>query len=129
MKPQPPAPTDGPYREFFTDGKLSAEGHYKNGLRHATWKYYFRNGSLKAIGAYELGEFSGPWEWWRENGLPLQAGSFHQGKQVGLWKRYYDNGQLWDEGHYTSEGKKTGPWITYDISGDIKLQKNHKPKD
>ncbi|MCY2947030.1 MAG: hypothetical protein NTZ71_02495, partial [Planctomycetota bacterium] len=68
-------------------------------------------------------------EWWRENGLPLQAGSFHQGKQVGLWKRYYDNGQLWDEGYYTPEGKKTGLWITYDISGDIKLQKNHKPKD
>jgi antitoxin component YwqK of YwqJK toxin-antitoxin module len=129
MKSNQPAHADGPHRELFSSGKLSAEGHYKNGHRHETWKYYYLNGQIKAAGSYTLGEFTGYWEWWRENGQPLQHGSFSEGKQVGHWKRYYDNGQLWDEGEYTQAGKKTGLWITYNKDGTVKQQKNHKSKD
>ena len=64
-------PINGPYREYFADGKLSAEGRFKNGKRHGSWKYYYRNAVLKAVGKYVFGEFEGQWRWWRENGERL----------------------------------------------------------
>src|SRR5688572_14571960 len=80
---------DGPHKEYFAGGELSAEGRIRNGKRHGKWKYYYVNGQLKAVGKYEDGEFEGEWQWWRENGQLLQAGAFKNGKQVGMWRRYY----------------------------------------
>lgn len=50
MKQATDPPLDGPHQGFFTDGKLSAEGCFKEGKRHGKWKYYYRNGTRKAVG-------------------------------------------------------------------------------
>jgi antitoxin component YwqK of YwqJK toxin-antitoxin module len=34
---------DGPHRDHFAGGELSAEGRFKAGKRHGMWKYYYRN--------------------------------------------------------------------------------------
>jgi antitoxin component YwqK of YwqJK toxin-antitoxin module len=120
-------PANGPHREYFADGKLSAQGRFKKGKRHGLWKYYYRNAVLKAVGKYVDGEFEGQWQWWRENGERLQAGAFRDGKQVGRWKRYYDNGQLWDEGVYES-GEKVGEWKVYNNAGALKQSKIFKAR-
>ena len=50
MKRSTKLPPDGPHKEFFAGGALSAEGRIRNGKRHGKWKYYFRNGKPKATG-------------------------------------------------------------------------------
>ena len=128
MKRSATHPIDGPHKERFTGGGLSAEGHFKNGKRHGAWKYYYRNGTLKAVGKYLAGEFDGEWKWWRENGQLLQVGAFKGGKQVGLWKRYHSNCQLLDQGRYDANGKKVGEWTTFDSSGNAEQRKVFKSR-
>jgi antitoxin component YwqK of YwqJK toxin-antitoxin module len=120
-------PVDGPQKEYFAGGELSAEGRFRNGKRHGKWKFYYRNGRPKAVGKYVDGELDGNWQWWRESGQPLQKGAFKNGKQVGPWKRYFDNGQLWDQGTY-DDGKKVGEWKVFDKAGALKQRKVFKAK-
>jgi antitoxin component YwqK of YwqJK toxin-antitoxin module len=40
MKQSTNQPVDGPHEEFFTGGKLSAEGRFRKGKRHGNWKSY-----------------------------------------------------------------------------------------
>lgn len=127
MKKSLTAPKDGPHKELFAGGKVSGEGHLRNGKRQGAWKFYHLNGKLKAVGKYVDGALYGYWEWFRENGKPLQAGAFEGSAQVGLWKRYYDSGQLWDEGRY-EHGKKVGQWKTFAKDGSLKQSKVFNPK-
>ncbi len=112
-------------REYFTDGKPSGEGGYRDGERHGPWTFYFRNGRVKAQGAYADGEPDGAWTWFREGGGPLQEGSFKDGLRDGRWRRWHATGHLLDEGVYRL-GRKTGEWITYDESGGEVRRRNHR---
>ncbi len=112
--------------EFFANGKISGEGILENGQRQGTWVFYYRNGQVKAKVSYLQGELNLDCQWWRENGQPLQKGMFLSGVQTGFWQRFYDNGQLWDEGHYDTNGKKIGKWRVYTKTGELKLEKTFK---
>ena len=119
------ADSNGIRQEFFTDGKLSAEGPVEGGKRHGKWKYFFRNGLPRAAGNFVDGEMDG--YWWREEGSLWQTGYFKRNVQTGAWKRYHPNGQLSDEGDFVN-GNKAGEWTTYDPDGNVKRKKVYKPK-
>jgi antitoxin component YwqK of YwqJK toxin-antitoxin module len=53
---------DGPQKEYFANGELSAEGRFRNGKRHGKWKFYYRSGGVKAVGKFVDGELDGPWK-------------------------------------------------------------------
>lgn len=115
---------DGPRKETFRDGTLSAVGRYSSGKKTGKWKYYYRNGRLKATGTYSAGRLEGPWRWYREGGGPLQEGRFKDGKQVGLWKRYHASGKLYDVGKYV-DGEQVGVWKYYDKNGKLVRTKTY----
>ena len=60
MKQSESTPENGPHKEFFADGELSAEGQFRNGKRHCAWRYYHKNGNPKARGEYVEVEFESP---------------------------------------------------------------------
>ena len=39
---------DGPQRFFYSNGKVSSEGNFKNGIPDGVWKAYYENGNLKS---------------------------------------------------------------------------------
>jgi len=47
MKSTTKKPVNGSYKEYFTDGKLSVAGHYKDGQKVGEWKTYDKTGKLK----------------------------------------------------------------------------------
>jgi len=55
---------------YYSNGNLSAKGHYKNGVRSGYWEQYYTNGNL----------------WYK--------GSYKNGKKVGYWEYYYYDGNL-----------------------------------
>ena len=61
---------DGYWEEYYSNGNLSAKGHYKNGVRSGYWEQYYTNGNL----------------WYK--------GSYKNGKKVGYWEYYYYDGNL-----------------------------------
>ena len=40
----------GKWQEFYLDGKVRAEGEYKDGLKSGDWIFYFPNGKIEQRG-------------------------------------------------------------------------------
>ena len=79
---------DGPFTEFWPNGKKRAEGTYMNK------------------------ELSGVYKSWHENGRKDSEGSYLDGEEHGIWKAYTSDGSLDDTTTY-KHGKRDGPWIKY----------------
>ncbi len=43
---------DGLYKQFYSNGQMKIEGHYKNGLPQGTWNFYRKNGKLRETDEY-----------------------------------------------------------------------------
>lgn len=56
------SPTDGPYREHWSNGRLAIEGQYVNGLQEGEWRYYDENGTLYEIIHFTAGREVVDWE-------------------------------------------------------------------
>jgi len=39
---------NGPYKEYYPNGKIKAEGEYMTGKKNGEWKFYLQNGALDA---------------------------------------------------------------------------------
>jgi antitoxin component YwqK of YwqJK toxin-antitoxin module len=104
----------------FRNGKLSGEGIVQDdGEKHGPWKDYFPDGSLKAEGSYDHGKQVGEWKFYYPSGKIEQRGKFSKsGKPDGTWRWYFDNGQLLREENYRA-GLKDGLSTTYDETGKV----------
>ena len=67
---------DGPIIEYYEDGQIKEEKHYKDGKK------------------------DGKWIWYYENGLQEKEGNFKDGKEDGKWTWYYENGEIKKEENY-----------------------------
>ena len=69
-------PFTGNAKMYFSDGVLSSEGGYKNGLRHGEWVEYWKNTKVRSTGFYAGGEFHGKWVWFEENGKLIKRQNY-----------------------------------------------------
>jgi hypothetical protein len=76
----------GPYRAFWKNGKVQAEGSYEHGLRTGEWTEKWERGKRKAEGSYAGGLRSGPWRFWHESGRLASEGDFQLDCRVGEWR-------------------------------------------
>ena len=135
---------DGPWKEFYADGSLRAEGLYRNGSRIGKWKFYHPNASLEQEGNYNnQGNTDGLWKWYYDDGLllreenylngnsegiftefddsgsPIIQGEYVEGMEEGFWK--YQHGDHREEGTYRS-GMRNGDWKYYYDDGQLSFQ-------
>lgn len=47
--------------KYHPNGQKAEKGHYKDGLKHGTWKSWDQNGKLTAKAHYKNGEKTGTW--------------------------------------------------------------------
>jgi len=103
---------DGPWKEFYSDGSLRAEGKYESGKHVGEWKFYHPNGKIEQTGKYlKSGKPDGTWKWYFDNGQLLREETYYNGLKDGLSEEYDENGNLVERGEYL-EDKEDGPWIT-----------------
>ena len=76
MKRSSHQPLDGPHKEFFAGGKLSAQGRFKNGKQVGVWMRYYNNGELWDQGNYDDGKKVGEWKEFNKAGALKQRKVF-----------------------------------------------------
>jgi uncharacterized protein len=101
----------GFWKEFFDNGKLRAEGNYKDNTKTGDWKFYTENEKLKQNGKFNKNGFqTGEWKWFHENGQLQKTENFVNGVLEGTTEEFDENGKLICSGQYI-EGYEDGPWF------------------
>ena len=99
---------DGPFIEYWTNGKKSVVGTYKNKKLDGVYTEYFESGKKKSELTYVGGERNGPYASWFESGQKSVEGTFKAGKEHGTTKCYHENGKLsYLKGHGPSRNETT----------------------
>ena len=107
---------DGPWKDYYNDGKLKSEGNYDNGKQTGLWKYYHQNGKIEQTGKFnKQGKPDGTWKWYFDTGQLLKEENYRNGLREGLSAQYDETGQVVEEGEFVN-GNEDGPW--FEKSGD-----------
>lgn len=61
----------GPYRRWYDDGTLAAQGEYEYDQKEGVWVEFHPNGALREEGQYDDGKRSGTWVTWGADGEEL----------------------------------------------------------
>lgn len=108
----------GPWKEYYSDGKLKAEGDYSEGKKVGGWKYYYPDGTLEQEGYYNAeGLLDALWKWYYPSGTLLREEQYLNGLADGSSVEYDENGKIVTSGEYI-EDKEEGKWF-YNIDGAI----------
>lgn len=101
----------GDWKEYHSNGQISGEGKYVNGVKVGEWKYYYPNGAKFEIGKYDdKGRPVGHWTWYYDDGKVRRESNFHIGRQDGDFVEYSDSGSVITKGMYL-DGLKEGVWF------------------
>lgn len=130
----------GPYRRWYPDGTVRAEGTYENGTREGTWTEYAEDGSPRSITTFHRDVRDGKWQTFHPGGALEGEGTYEDGKKSGratfywpdgtkkaegTWENdvkvgestnFHPDGTLQSRGNYVA-GKKDGEWIDVDSAG------------
>ncbi len=108
---------DGPWKEYYGDGSLKAEGTYTKGNRTGKWTFFYPSGDLQQEGYYnKLGNYDGEWRWYFRSGELRRTETFLNGREDGIMKEFDEMGNVVVSGEYM-DGLEEGEWV-YNV-GDV----------
>ena len=86
-------------KEYYPNGKISAEYHIENNIMVGEYKGYFPDGKTQVIGEYSNGRMNGIWKYYYSNGMIQSIQKFNNNKLVSInfWDK--NGGKLVDEGN------------------------------
>jgi antitoxin component YwqK of YwqJK toxin-antitoxin module len=138
---------DGVWKEFYPDGKVKKEEHYKDGLLDGLYKEFNKKGNLVLALKYNSGqlETKSPEEEidvdfrneYDEQNRLVKSGAFRNNVPIGVHREYditgkviaskiyNDLGDVVSEGVIDEEGNRQGPWKDYYKSGKIRAEGNY----
>lgn len=137
---------DGLYYKKFSDvpftGKTTGrdQGSLNNGKKVGPWVYFYANGQLWSKGTYKNGKEDGFWSVYLADGTKnkVRSGLYVRGNVFSIFELqvrdgvfYKDgvpfNGKVWgyNQGEF-KEGKRDGPWVTYNHLGKQTFFGNYK---
>ena len=98
---------DGPFIEYWSNGKKYAEGTYKNKNRDGVCTEYFESGKKERTANYVGGVLNGPHTQWFENGQKYVENTFKAGDLHGTSKTWHRSGwkmveSIWKNGKLIS---------------------------
>jgi uncharacterized protein len=115
---------NGPWKDFYPDGSLKAEGNYDNGNQTGEWKYYHSNGKIEQTGKFtKQGKLTGTWKWYFDNGQLLKEETYRNGLRDGLSTEYDETGKIIGEGEFVN-GNEDGPW--FELIGDCFIRGTYR---
>ena len=69
-------------KEYWKNGELKSETHYKDGKENGLWTRWYKNGQKKSEKHYKDGKLEGRMTWWHESGEKRSEGHFKDGKKT-----------------------------------------------
>lgn len=101
----------GPWKEYYMEGMLRAEGNYTNNVRTGLWKFYHPNGQLEQIGKYDAkGRGTGNWKWYYDDGTLRRDENIFEGIHEGDYVEYDHDSTILLKGNYVDDIKE-GHWV------------------
>ncbi len=100
---------NGKWKDYYSIGKIQAEGQFSDNRRTGSWKFYDKTGKVEQIGSFNNGRPDGLWKWFYDNGSLLREEEYFQGQRDGLFTEYSVTGEVIAQGQY-SDGEKNGEW-------------------
>ena len=115
---------DGPWKDFYPDGSLRAEGNYDHGKQIGEWKFYHSDGKIEQTGKFNRqGKFEGTWKWFFDSGQLLKEENYHNGLKDGLSTEYDEAGKVIEEGEFVNNNED-GPW--FELTGDCFIRGTYR---
>lgn len=102
---------DGPWKEYYPDGTVSAEETFKKGLQQGPQREYFGNGKLRLDNDYSEGDRTGTYRKLYLDGSTQYIGRMVKGDLNGTYRRYLPDSTLVEDEYYV-DGKQDG-WQNY----------------
>lgn len=87
-------PTDGLYKDWYDDGRISMESFYKDGVLHGEYKSWHANGMSEHRGIYTHGLKHGTFETWFDSGNLKSHYNYVKDHLHGECIEYYPNGYM-----------------------------------
>ncbi len=109
---------DGDWLIYNPEGKIIAEGPYKNKKKNGKWKEY-KDSVEVSFGNYIDDVKNGTWVT-KNNKVTVTKGAYKNGEPNGKWKYYYPTGKIMKKGKY-KEGMMVGSWDFYSAGGEKTL--------
>ena len=103
---------------YHPGGGPKAEGEYLTGVPEGRWNRYFPNGQVERVENYRLGVLHGEYREGYENGQEKIRGSYDQGQPVGEWRTWFRNGQMESAGRF-ADGRREGEWRVHGQDGAL----------
>jgi antitoxin component YwqK of YwqJK toxin-antitoxin module len=107
----------------YADGKLKAIEYYDNGKPELIWKYYSRGGVVKEV-EFKNGLKDGICKTTGPKGV-LETGFYKEGVKSGIWIQYYQSGNVKSTSEYQGRGERINN-IFYEESGNLMMERRFK---
>jgi len=115
---------NGPWKDYYADGTLKAEGNYDNGKQVGEWKFYHQNGKIEQTGKFgKTGKLEGTWKWYFDGGQLLREEHYRNGLKDGMSTEYDETGKVVTEGEFV-DGNEDGSW--FELIGDNYLRGTYR---
>lgn len=107
----------GPWKLYFTTGKINAEGSYFNGKMHGEWKYYHAsNGALEKTEQWRFGKQEGEQREFFPTGKLAKSITYKNGVYEGAFTSFFPSGKIKNKGMYQA-GFPGGVWDSFHEDG------------
>lgn len=114
--------SDGPSKEFYSNGQLYSDGQYKLGKVTGSWTYYHPNGQIAKEVGFVDGKPSGEVKVYSEEGKVVAKREYEAGRRAGVWEIYDETGeQKTREDHY-KDGRANGVFKVWFDNGQIRRE-------
>lgn len=107
---------DGPFKWYYCNGLVAAEGSYGNSMYQGLWKFYHPHGILKCEQFCKDNILHGLSKYYSPGGELHSEQMYENGTRVGDWKFYYPNGNLRAE-EFFKNGLREGIFKYYHDNG------------
>lgn len=108
---------DGLWTEYREDGTKKAETTFEDGARDGRWRTFYPDGSVEGEGTYREGRKSGRATFWYEDGTKKAEGTWENDLKVGPSTNWRADGTVESRGEYVA-GNKHGKWVDVDAAGN-----------
>jgi antitoxin component YwqK of YwqJK toxin-antitoxin module len=110
---------------FAANDKKLSELNFKNGMLNGPYFNYWENGKLKESGSYSNGKRNGDYKYYDAKGHLLLEGQLENGKKSGFWIAWYDETQKEEERFYKND-MLDGKYSYWYIDGSLKKEEYYE---
>ncbi len=93
---------NGPFKEYYPDGKSKVQATYRQGKLHGPYKAFYPTGKLQIRAIYRDGQYYGEVEEFTEDGLLQTRANYKEGRYHGFVQHYeakqLTNEEFWIDG-------------------------------